>query len=159
MNRKSTGWAVVRSALWGLTFLFCLALAVTIYASGPDGDGGTTVADAAQGNRLAGRRSDGLSVTQSAVGSTTLLAAGVISSTRIYLPNIVKMSAAATTSSALLARPPAAGQLGILAGLLAIGFLIGIALVFSPEPESLTSARSIDEQNENAPTKPPAQTG
>ena len=81
------------------------------------------------------------------------------SETRIYLPYIVKMSAAATTSSAVLARPPAAGQLGILAGLLAIGFLIGIGLVFSPEPESMTLVRSIDEQNENAPPHPPAQTG
>jgi len=112
MNRKSMGWAVARSTLWGLAFLFCLALAVTIYASGPDDGGSATTADAAQVNRLVGSRSE----------------------TPIYLPYIVKMAAAATTSSATLTQPPARRQLGMLGGLLAAGLLAGFFLIYSDDP-------------------------
>jgi hypothetical protein len=53
----------------------------------------------------------------------------------IYLPAISNQVDTATTSSATLAQPPAVQQLGGLAGVLAGGFAIGIALLFWREPE------------------------
>ncbi|HRJ40907.1 MAG TPA: hypothetical protein PL105_03460 [Caldilineaceae bacterium] len=51
-----------------------------------------------------------------------------------------------TTSSATLTQPPARGQLGLLGGLLAAGFAIGMALVFWGEPEAIVPVQSADEQ-------------
>ncbi|MBX3002151.1 MAG: hypothetical protein KF893_26745 [Caldilineaceae bacterium] len=53
----------------------------------------------------------------------------------IYLPSISNQSGTATASSATLVQPPAVQQLGGLAGVLAAGFAIGVALLFWREPE------------------------
>jgi hypothetical protein len=58
----------------------------------------------------------------------------------IYLPAISNQVEAAT-SSATLVQPPAVQQLGGLAGVLAAGFAIGIALLFWREPEEEAEKR------------------
>jgi len=51
-----------------------------------------------------------------------------------------------TTSSATLARPPARGELGLLGGLLAAGFVIGMVLVFTNEPEAIEPVQNAEQQ-------------
>ncbi|HRJ40908.1 MAG TPA: hypothetical protein PL105_03465 [Caldilineaceae bacterium] len=51
-----------------------------------------------------------------------------------------------TTSSATLTKPPARGQLGLLGGLLAAGFVIGMVLVFTNEPEAMESVQNAEQQ-------------
>lgn len=72
----------------------------------------------------------------------------------LYLPMIGRDSSGATTSSATLAQPPARGELGLLGGLLAAGFAVGMALVFWGEPEAIQPAQDAEEMQPNDPTQP-----
>jgi hypothetical protein len=65
----------------------------------------------------------------------------------IYLPSISNQPDTAT-SSATLAQPPAVQQLGGLAGVLAAGFAIGLALLFWREPEEEAVNKGGEESTE-----------
>ena len=81
---------------------------------------------------------------------------GLAVTSTLYLPMIGRDSSGATTSSATLAQPPAWGQLGLLGGLLAAGFAIGMALIFWGEPETVRPVQDPEEQPTDDPTQPRA---
>jgi len=62
--------------------------------------------------------------------------------TVIYLPMLGNLSA--TTKSAVLARSPTGREMGLLGGLLGLGLLIGVGLVFWSEPKERESVDTDD---------------
>ncbi len=133
MNRQTIHPFVVASGVLILLCLFFgLALTVSAREGGPN-----------RAANVAGVASAGISA---AVPLTT--------SAKLYLPSVMNLETTATTSSAVLARPAANGQLGILAGLLVAGMLVGVVLVFSTEPEPTVVVQHADAEDGKDPTHP-----
>lgn len=117
-----------------LLIFFCLFFGLALSVSARQ-EGGPGRAASAAGEAPAG--------ISAAVPLTT--------SAKLYLPSVMNVQTTATTSSAVLARPAANGQLGILAGLLVAGMLVGVVLVFSTEPEPTAPVQRADEDGGKSP--------
>jgi len=129
----------------GLLALLCLFFGLALTASAWESAPGATNSGSGPGVAHAVEAPVSLGIDASLAVTSTL-----------YLPMIGRDLSGATTSSATLAQPPARGQLGLLGGLLAAGFVVGLALVFWGEPEAIQAAQDAEEIRPNDPTQPRA---